>query len=89
MNADQVQRLLAAAGSNYEIYMAGSITSEVLLDLFEKTADLREATKAAWQGFMTAVLANTPSPERPTAHPSVRRALEEVGMWPVPPVEGT
>jgi len=88
MNADQVQRLLAAAGSNRQIYMAGSITSEVLLDLLEKTADLREATKAAWQGFMAAVLANSPSPERPTAHPSVRRALEEVGLWPVPPAEG-
>ncbi len=32
MNADQVQRLLAAAGSNRQIYMAGSITSEVLLE---------------------------------------------------------
>jgi len=28
MTGDQVQRLLAAAGSNYEIYMAGPITSE-------------------------------------------------------------
>jgi hypothetical protein len=84
MNAEQVQRLLAAAGTNYEIYMAASITSEVLLDLFEKTADLREATKSAWQEFMKAVLTKTSSPERPTAYPSVRRALEEAGMWPAP-----
>lgn len=88
MNADQVQRLLAAAGSNYEIYGAGRVTSEVLLDLFEKTADLREATNAAWQNFMTVVLANTPNPETPSAHPSVRRALEEAGIWPMPPAEG-
>jgi hypothetical protein len=88
MSADQVQRLLAAAGSNNQIYRAGSDTSEVLLDLFEKTADLRDATKAAWQGFMTTVLGNSPSPESPTAHPSVRRALEEAGIWPVPPAEG-
>jgi hypothetical protein len=88
MSADQVQRLLAAAGSNNQIYRAGSDTSEVLLDLFEKTADLRDATKPAWQGFMTTVLGNSPSPESPTAHPSVRRALEEAGIWPVPPAEG-
>ena len=56
MSVDQVQRLLAAAGSNSQIYRAGSITSEVLLDLFEKTADLREATKEAWHGFMTSAL---------------------------------
>jgi hypothetical protein len=58
--------------------------NQVLLDLFEKTADLREATKSAWQEFMRAVLTKKSSLERPRAHPSVRRALEEAGMWPAP-----
>lgn len=79
--AEHVQRILEAARTNFEIH--GVLrTSDILIDIFKATADLLEATKGSWQGFL-AVMMNGKERDDRSAYPALRAEMEKAGIWPV------
>src|SRR5207244_1729967 len=80
LEADHIQRILHAATTNYEIHGAAK-TSDILIDLFERTADLRDATKKSWQQFVTKMMEGK-DPEDRFAYPTLRGEMEKAGIWP-------
>jgi len=82
LHAEHVQRILLAAEENGQIHDAGG-TPAFMLEVFDRTADLRTQTREAWQRFMTRMLVGK-EPDEWNAYPELRLKLEAAGMWPPP-----
>jgi hypothetical protein len=81
--AEDVRRIMKAAEDNDQIHNAGG-TSNFMVDLFERTEDLHDDTRPAWQSFVSKMQVGK-DPENGYAYPQLRKKLEAEGMWPPPP----
>jgi hypothetical protein len=85
-NAEHIRRVLKAAASNIDIHQASG-SPGFFKEMFERTSDLHEETKAAWQEFMSEMQKGK-KPDDYYTYPTLRAAMEQVGMWPAAPSPG-
>jgi hypothetical protein len=77
---DHIADILDAAAANGQIHSASG-TPELLKELFEKTKDLHDQTKSAWQKFL-AKMSEKKEPDDYYAYPGLRYEMTTAGMWP-------
>lgn len=80
LEARHIELIVDAVLGNGEIHDA-SKTPEQLKDLFEKTARLQGATRAAWQRLLRGVLEGKEANDW-YSFPALRAEMERAGMWP-------
>jgi hypothetical protein len=83
LTSEQIKRILRAAEANGEI--AGASGSPAFfLEVFERTSDLHEDTKDAWQHFLAVMMKDKDDDEH-YSYPALRVEMVRVGMWPLAP----